>query len=360
MRPPILPSILSLSLLVLLSLAAPAEAQEEEGLRADLKIGAEVDTNATRDEGAQTSLDVLTRYFLKLESAQAVGDGQGLDLKFRSGGKLYRRFEQEDALLNQGDVRYFLQPLAAWEQRWIFVTTAASLKDSTEEGRLRDYLRASAGAGLGLSLGPLTLTAGAGAALFVFKPDRRLSNSGPTSELGAQLRLSEAWALRAGVNLQEKRYPSSRFVARETTGEIVRDELTLRLDKVQSVSAGLAWRGPVVASLDLSWLDNASNSDGQSVERTGAALTITAPLPWSVLVSATASLQQTAYGDEIFIDETLAVDEDNRNSLVVEVERPISERVGVALRYALYGQEFGAASADYGRQLFFLGLGVEY
>lgn len=331
-----------------------------EPLQAELKLGVEVDSNASREEGQVVQSDALTRYFLKLVSRQSAGSGQSLSLKFRSGGKLYQEIDTEDAWLNQGDVRYMIQPLSTWDQRWLFLYANGSLKDRTERGRRRDYLLTSGSGGVGLSLGPVSLTLGSGASLFVFKPNRELSNRGPLTEASAQWRLSDAWLLRAGLGLRRRDYDTARFIGREP-GQVARDLETARSDQTRSLVAGVSYRGPVIVSLDLTWLDVASNSFGQSLARVGGVVSLTTPLPWSFFFHGRFSLQRTLYDDEVLIqDASLLVDEDNRNALSLELERSLYGALGVSARYALYTQEFGAREADYSRRLLFVGLDVEY
>ena len=326
----------------------------------DLKLGLENDTNAAREEGVVTRGDVLTRYFLKASSAHTTGPGQRLSLKFRSGGKLYQTEEAENALINQGDLRYTFMPLLALEQRWLFAYAAGSVKDRTEQGHRRDYLRANGVGGLGLSLGPVTLTVGAGVSAFAFKPSPPLSTFGPYSAFGAPVRLSDEWYLRAGFSARRRLYDSARLVGRDLD-ETVLDTDTRRRELSQSAVFGVGWRGPVVASLDVSWLDNTSNSTGQSFQRLGVTLTATASLPWSLFVSGRFGLQRSFYDDGRLInDASLLIDEDNRNNFTLEVERPIYGPFNVALRYALYAQALGSREADYSRHLFFSGLGIEY
>ena len=340
----------------------PSALSAQDNLSLDLKVGLEGDNNAGRSEGPQADPDLLTRYFLKLEAAHAVSRGQRLSLKFRSGGKFYREEVDENTLINQVDINHVISPLEAFDQRWLFLFVRGSFKDRLERGGSRDYQRGGGAAGLGLGFGDLTLRAAVGASIFLFKPDPALSSRGPSSELGASLALGQDWVARAGFSVREKSYQTMRLVSRDETGQVVRDENVLREDLAQIVSAGLTWRGPVVSSLDLSWVSIASNSHGQSIERLGAAVTLTAPLPWSVFLSGRLSLQRTNYADELFVstDKTLAIDEDNRNTFVLELERPLSELLSVVARYSVFAQEFGVEEADYNRQLIFLGMGVQY
>jgi hypothetical protein len=345
--------------LAALAAATPAHAQEESPTRLSVTVGPELDTNAQRQEGQEATRDGLLRGFLKLEHQEPAGQAQQLSLKALAGGKLYRDTRQEDALLTQADVQYSLWPLASWEQRWWFVTARASFKDQTERGHQRDTLRAQGDAGLGLRLGPATLSAHAGYGAFHFKPTPELSNRGPTWDGGLSLSWDDAWVLQANLSRSRKDYQVPRFVERGGA-QIALDLAHDRQDAAWAASAGLHYRGPWLGSASVSWLDNTSNSYGQGLVRYGAALSAAVPLPWEVLLNGRVSLLRTAFEDPIFLlDDTLSVDEENRNSFLLAIERPLRDEVSLSAQYSLYLQEFGAEDADYGRHLFFLGLTLD-
>jgi hypothetical protein len=350
-------SISTAALWLLWAGGAAAQDAPEAPLRLNLKLGLESDSNPTRQEGPDTRADALTRYFLKASYQERLGAAQQLSARLLSGGKKFQRESQEDALLTQLDLRYALWPLEAWAQRWLSLWARGDLKDRGEQGSQRDYLRLGASGGLGLELDWLSLSAGAGANLFHFKPDPRQSSQGPQWEASASARWSDAWSLTLSWSLAQRRFTSDRFLQRPS-GDVVQEQGQLRRDDATALGANLTWRGPVILGLTLSLLDNASNSYGQALQRTGATLLVTAPLPWELFVSARLGLLRTAFSDRIFIlDDTLSVDEENRNTLVVEVERPLWGPLSALVGYSLYTQELGADEADYLRQIVFVGVG---
>ncbi len=343
---------------LLLGISTFAQARDGE-LHLDLKLGMESDTNALREEGQDKQADLLGRYFLKVESNATVGSEGRLWLKFRSGGKFYESYRDENALLNQANARYVFLPLQSIEARWLYVYVYGNIKDRTEKGSRRDYLRLASAAGLGVNLGPVSLSGGAGLHTFGYKPDPRLSFDGTLLEATLSGRITDAWVLQASYNRTLRGYESVLFVQRDNGAVVIDDQERLRADTSQVVSGGVSYRGSWILSAELLWLSTRSNSHGQSLDRYGAALTGTFPLFWDILCSTRLSLQRTLYDDEIFLDETLAVDEDNRNVLVVELERPVSDTLSLVARYSLYAQEFGSSDTDYSRQLFFLGMGLD-
>ncbi len=345
--------------LAALLLPAAASAQEDAPLRLGLKVGVESDSNARREEGAATEDDLLTRFFLILDADHSQGPGQELSARLRSGGKLYRNTQRETALLNQADLRYTLRPLLAWDAPWLFLYASGNVKDRTEQERFRDYLQLGVSAGAGASLGPVVLSAGGSLRRFIFKPDPDQSSDGPGAEASLRWSITDTWIAQLAWSYQVRAFDALRFVQQDS-GEVVRDEegRVFRGDETWGWSAGLTWRGPLIAQLSGSLLDNRSNSYGQGIRRIGGALNLTLPLPADLVLSGRASLQRTLYDDAIFVDETYLNDEDNRNTWVVSLEWPLTPLLSVEAKYSAFTQEFGLASADYFRQLLFLGVGI--
>ena len=338
-----------------------AAAQEADALRMGIKLGVESDSNANRVEGPITDSDVLSRYFFKLDANHFVGRTQSLSTKVRSGGKLYRTVTRENTLLNQADLRYTLRPLAELEQDWLYLFAAGSLKDRSERESHRDYLSLDGRGGLGVILGPVSLNGSLGYRNFAYKPDPGLSSFGPAYGGSARWSITDNFILSAGVNLQLRRFDSTRFTVRDN-GDVVQTigADNLREDRSTSWFADFQYRGDLgVVQLTGTLSDNRSNSYGQSLQRLGGLLTATVPLPFELLFNARFGIQRTIYSDEIFIDPTVVIDEDNRYSLVAALALPLTELVDVELKYSLYTQEFGLASADYLRQLVFAGVGFE-
>lgn len=349
-------STLSAALILLSASAAVAH-----GPSVELEVGMEADSNPERAEGTQVGSDLLGRYFLQVDGLGISGRSQQLSASYRSGGKLYDAHPDENTLINSLQGRWTVLPLTEWDARWLFVYASASAKDRTEKGHRRDYFRGQASAGLGLDLGPFNLHGGGGVGRFLYKPDDQFSNSGPSVDAGISWAIADAWSADVGVSRAWRDYRTVRFV--ETTrqgGEVLADpEGAARRDGAMFVSAGVSYRGPVIVDAEGTWYGNDSNSYGQSLVRVGGSLSLTTPVVAGIFASARVGLQRTAYADPIFLDETLAVDDDNRNTVVIEVARSLLDDVGVVLRYSLYTQEFGTRETDYARQLFFLGLSWE-
>ena len=324
----------------------------------DLKLGLESDSNAARSDRASARRDLLTRYSLKLSTRERL-KGQQLSMTLRSGGKLYEEVSTEDTLLNQATLGYTAFPLYDEQtpSRW-FVFTSGSLKDRTDRGSARDYVRGRGDIGTGARLGLLTMSGGVGYNYFGFKPNPTLSNHGLGVSVGLKVNVRDVWGARVGFRQQTKRFSTSKVLS--SPDGLMLDDSAQRRDDVVVVSGGLSYQGLFVADLEFTYLSNTSNSYGQGITRQGVALSTTTPLFWDILLNSRLGIQRTTYADPLEVDEAIGVDEDNRNNVVLSLERPLYGAVRAEVRYALYTQEFGLESVDYNRQLVFAGLGVEY
>lgn len=335
----------------------PVTALADGNTQLTLTVGVEADSNALRQQGVDQRQDQASRFFLHLETGEMFGRGQQVVLSTMSGGKVYRTHPDEDALLNQATVRTTLFPLISEDMRWLFLYAKGSAKDRTERVDHQGYLRASTLGGAGLALGPVVVSAGAGASVFVFKPDEDLSSVGPSLEASASLEPLDDLRLSVALVRVSKAFRSARWVRRTGTG-IVRDLQEVRRDTAEVWVGSLTYEALFVATVASTYTKQDSNSYGQAYRRMGGTLTLSVPTPIALVISGQLRVQKTKYHDEQFIDETLAIDEDNRNSTVLALDWEVTESLGAELRYSLYLQEAGTSEADYQRQLLFLGVSL--
>ena len=337
--------------------AAPAEAEELDGereLAASVRAGMEYDSNALRVEEDPTA-DVLARYFATLDLGLRPSPGRVVALGVRQGGKIFAEANGADTLLGQL-VLSLHQRLGEGGS----LRLGLDLKDRTERLSLRDYTAGGATLALGWAVSEsLRLQAQGGWRYFAFKPDPDASSHGPVAGLEARLALGETVLASLGYTYSRRLFDTRRFEATDRLGTLRPDAVELREDDFHGLSMGLVWRGPLIVEGTYRFGLNASNSYGQRLVRHGVELTLTAPLVLGAFVSAHGELQRTNYEDPIVIDANFNIDEDNRNSLIVSLARPLFERWEVEARYSLYTQEFGAADGggrdeDYLRQTFLL------
>ncbi|MHB8873658.1 MAG: hypothetical protein ACYC8T_08230 [Myxococcaceae bacterium] len=145
------------------------------------------------------------------------------------------------------------------------------------------------------------------------------------------------------------------------------EEPEIRKDQVLSGSAGYTYRGPVTLALTYSYIEQDSNSYGETVLRHRISLTGGTRLPWDFTLLAQVVVQPTNYLEPLDLcadrrevsascNLQLTEDEDWSNSVSVKLARPVSEHVDAELRYAFSWGELPKNGLRYRRQLGWLGL----
>ncbi len=341
---------MSAALAALMVAPAGALAQQENRAQAQARVGLERDDNALREATAQPESDWLTRYLIGLEGGYRVSPRQHVVAELSHGGKLFARVRDADALVTLANV--------AWRASLSEDARAGlvvDLKDRSERLSLFDYQRLSVSAQLSHRLGPLELGAGAGWGVFSFKPNPAVSSAGPSVEAWARAPLPAQLSLSLGYYLTQRRFRLGRFALDEQE-QIVIDPTTLRRDLFHQGRLGVSWRGPVILDAAYALSLNSSNAYGQDLLRHSGQLTLTAPLPGQLLLSAQLELLRTRYDDPVLSDANFLLDEENRNALVAALSWPFWEGWDVEARYSLYRQEFGGPQG-YRRQTLSLAMG---
>ena len=331
---------------------SPVVSWAQESINAEVRAAVEYDNNALRTSNELSRGDMLTRYFLTLDGAYAVGSADVVSFSVRQGGKLFLELDGADTLLTQVFLSY---QTTLWSQLVLGVNV--DIKDRTERESIQDYNRGGVAASLAWRLPWLVLRAQGGWRYFAFKPDNSTGSDGPTVTAGVDVPITPTLGISGSYSWLSRRFDVRKFV-RDDEGRFIQTE-DLRRDGFHTVEVDLRWRGPVIMSLVLSYAQNQSNSYGQDLAQQRAALTLTAPLLWQWYGSLRGELIQTSFEDPIFIDTNFQVDEDNRNTLVMSLARPFGEGWDVELKYSLYTQALGS-DASYNRQTFSVALGWEF
>lgn len=328
-----------------------AEQPEDDGRRVagTLRAGAEYDDNVFRAEGEDRVGGFLSRYFAALDLATASTGSSVASASFAHGGKFF--FDNEhgaaDTLLSQAQLGYrvrFVRPFGLFAQ--------ADLRDRTERILKRDYTTGGISGGVESQLGRMSLRAGGGGRFFAFKPNPEASSANIEGLASVGVEVVNGVTASIGYTIARRAFGTDRFV--RDGEEVLAIRGDLRRDMFHTGRVGVAWRAKLlVAELSYSFAHNTSNSFGQGLTRHGVDLTVTAPLPWELFVSAHLELQRTTYDDQVRIDATFLVDEDNRNAGVLSLVRALGEHWEVEARYSVYLQEFGVGGA-YTRQTIFL------
>jgi hypothetical protein len=125
----------------------------------------------------------------------------------------------------------------------------------------------------------------------------------------------------------------------------------------------VSYLGPVLFSTGYALQLNRSSSFGFSLLRHIVTLKLGARLFWQIYGTLKAQVFVNSYLDPVILDRQIttqsliSIEEENRNSVIIDLERPIA-RTGVAViaRYSLYTNELGASKVDFIRHVVFLGV----
>lgn len=240
----------------------------------------------------------------------------------------------------------------------------------------RDYTLSSAEAGLSWRPHEVVRVSAAGRVdVFDFPPTCELAYLGPAARAAVDVRVLEALELGAYGGWAWRTYEGAFQLDQGTQGVLCRGGDESRRDREPSVGLHGTYRGGFIAGVELqarftratqltrSTEDPTAPAEEQfaDLDRYRASAFLTAPLPLELVLSVAGSLQfnrsQTSSPD---VPRSLEVEDDeNQNSLEIQLSRPVGGGVEVVARYALYANEFATAEADFLRHTAYLGLSFE-
>ncbi len=175
----------------------------------------------------------------------------------------------------------------------------------------------------------------------------RYSFTGTEGGALVRYRFNRRHAVHAAGELGELRYHA---LARDATGEVTGAQ-GRRQDAVLSASAGYQYRGRVLASVHYSYLEQTSNSFGESYHRHRVAGALGLRLPWKLTWLSQGAVQQG--GGRRFYSAELPMleDEEDRNFVSTRLVRPLTEHIDLELKGALYLDELTQDQFVYARQV---------
>lgn len=174
-----------------------------------------------------------------------------------------------------------------------------------------------------------------GATRFLFWPRFRYSFSGAVGDLSARYRINRRHSVSVAGSFNPRTYNSTLNPSPDNPEP---DPTVRRFDPFFVVGVSYSYRGPFHLSVGYQYLDQTSNSYGETMRRHRLSLTGGFKLPAQFTVLATGALQLSTFPDGIFLSPELQVVEDDENSsnLTLKIVRPVHEHVDLDLRYALY------------------------
>jgi hypothetical protein len=363
-----------------------------------LEIGPEYDTNANRAEvvsdvpnvdtptGSALMRTTLRGSLLWAQGSSVLRTGAGLGAKFFFDPQVY----DQNMLVGQANVDERLRVGRTASLGWSADYYDAAQQDArppcasapTPCVRHRDFRTGSLAMRLTLADEPGSLTLSGGYRGFAYKPDpdfdfeaaqanvvatARAITGGPDAEtewtLTATYHLERRWFRGRADQLIQHRadcYPGA------SLGEdCVTSSVDARVDWFHEAGLEASYLRTVLVTLGYAVQLNQSTSFGQSLIRHLFTLRLAFRLPWQLYVTAKAQVLLNSYFDPLLLDlrrlasnpTFISIDEENRNSLLLDVERPIgTSGVAVEARYSLYTNELSAAPVSFLRQVIYLGI----
>lgn len=313
------------------ALGGTAFAQPRWRLAGTATAGSGVDTNPRRTLGEMVGPFEQSDGFLSLiatgRARLAFDDSHALSANLELGGRKYLRVAGEDVIAADGTAGYTFQ-----RGRWLLGANGGGKIRRSRIGD-RDYTDLAADAWADwLSTDALSLRLTAGIRGFQF-PDNPLQDSvGPQFALSGRYRLSRQHALAATVGGSPRFFDGTRRLHDGTF-----DPSMPRRDRQLWAQLSYGYRGGSAVQAGLGWVQQASNSFGESTDRYRLSVAISRKLPFDLYAMVQGTLQLIRYPDGIFLArELLLQDDEAQSSLAAKLAWPIDDHFDLEARYGLY------------------------
>jgi hypothetical protein len=319
-----------------------------------LWLGPGFDSNARRDfvsAGVPTDPDF---FFFGLLSAEGSLDLPRARLlgTYEAAGRKFTLLPSEDTEVQNAQVEG-MYALA----RVVSVGLAGRARD--RRGADRDYT--DLGADVVLDFLPdaaVDVRLRGGPHRFIYWTRFPYSYSAPEVGLTARYRFNRRHSVSLGAMGELRKHNAD---ATALPGEVDPVVVTRR-DTVLMASVSYSYRGPFQLMVGYSYLDQASNSFGESLRRHRFTATAGFRLPFSFLLMLSGALQFSEYPDGVYLSPDLQVaeDEENSSSITAKLVRPLGEHVDLDVRYALYANALPQNHFTYTRHLLSLGVTIAF
>lgn len=317
-----------------------------------LKAGQEVDSNPSRVVGAGSDIDTATRMLGSWSFRHRLGSTGIGQWGVTVGGRVLVDTGSESAVVSQFRHSELYRVHPRWTVGW-----GVDAKDRTERDGFRDYRRGGLGLDVVRAIGLVDLSAHGSWQALEFKPAPSLSWHGPQGAMAVDVYATD-W-----LTVQGRQSAGVRFVGEQAlpapADSPVEDESVYRQDLLLSSSVRLSFVWSL-ASLDvggnLVWND--SNASGRSYRRQVVDAQLTVNPVGNLFARLAGQLQRTSFPTTAFIDDSFALDDENRNQISVSFENPIGhETVTLELRSTWWADAFsGDETARYSRWVGYAGV----
>lgn len=323
-----------------------------------LWLGPGFDSNARRDFVTSASSPQADGFVFALGTADGIIEGERWRLSgtYDVAARKFFLLPSEDTIVNAATGE-FLFGLSESFSLGLF----GNVRD--RRGAERDYTSLLGQAFVDFNpTGNIDVRLRFGATRFLFWPRFAYSFSGPVGDLTARYRFDRRHSVALFGSYNPRTYNAN---VNPRPGEAARDER--RFDPFFTVGASYSYRGPFQLTAGYAYLDQTSNSYGETLRRHRLSITAGFRLPAKFTLLTSGALQLTSFPDGIFLSERLQVVEDDENSstLTIKLVRPVHPHVDLDARYALYvnvlpQRQGGQEPLVYVRNVFSLGVTISF
>lgn len=341
------------ALAALVSSPRPAHAGFEGSLSA--AAGQGFDSNPRRTVGEEAAGDGLLYGTASGRGRLALGDIQALSGRLEVGAKKFFTAVDEDALVQQLELEYSAR------LGGLALGAAGFEKLRFSRGGARDYRDFDVGAYADQAVGrALNLRLSGGIRRHLYLQDPGYDALGPRAALAARWAPHRSHVFTAAASLS---LPGYAALARRSQTEAASER---RRDRILGGQIGYACRGPVALQAAYSLYQVASNSFGESNVRHRLWAAAAGRLPLKLIGSVQVAWELIRYPDGIFLSQDLLLqDDESQSSAAAKLALPLSERMDLELRWALFwislpARDAKSLSLSYLRQTGGLGVSLRW
>lgn len=317
--------------LILLFASTSASAAEFHG-RARLWVGPAIDSNARRDfvsTEIATQPDLFFFGLGQLEGILRLGERVRLTGSYDVSGRKFVFIPTEDTVVQAAQ----LEGTVTFAQYFAF---GISGRARDRRGAERDYTDLVGGALVDFFPDPaVDLRVQINAHRFLFYNRFAYSFWGPDGTVSARYRFNKRHSLSAFGTYNARTYNGIARARPGPEGSEPPPEV-VRADTVFGGGLSYSYRGPFHFTFSYGYMDQASNSFGESVQRHRLNATGGLRLPWELTLLASITWQPAVFPEGVYLSPDLTVLEEDENvsSLTLKLVKPLNKWLDLDLRYA--------------------------
>lgn len=311
-------------------------------------LGGEWDSNASRQTGDDVESAFGTRFYGQVRGAVDAGNASRLRGSVALAGRVIAGDAGEDSLAAQLQLSstHSLAGIAT-------LGTSVDMRERVEWPSTQDYRLARGDVRFTVPVSIVDLWVSGGGDVFWFKPDDSLSYVAPQASAGIVVYPHDSWTISADWSRQWREFDET------SEPDALSDEpVEPRHDNVDVAAISVKFSSGVWrAAASWQFRHNASTIDSRGYVRQGGEFSL-AWVTWDdLLLTASASLQQTRFDEGVYVDVSTNIDDEDRNSVAIAAEYPVIDHLSVEARAMRLGQSFGTLLPTYDRWVVYLGVG---